>query len=117
MSASKFKGQVSAQVGDKTFTLTCNMNVMATWEEEHDDNAVEFLGSVERGKARVTKMRSFIQAALQPAHPGATAEDAGDILSEDTTALVRLIMASAPVQETETGNGKAPGKAKAPRRA
>lgn len=110
--ANGFKGEATAQVDGKTFTLRLDFNAMCAFEEATGRDAMEVLEGLERGKYRATDLRALVWSMLHRHHPEATVADAGDILSSDLQALMRVIEAARPQVEpgVAVGNGVRRGK-------
>lgn len=115
--ANPFRGEISVDMGDGVrVVLRGTFNVLAAFEAETGRNALHFLGGVEKGTETVTDMRAFVLCALLPCMPDADLEFAGDVLSADPSALVRLLASTIPAPEGDEGNGKATTKKKPPAR-
>ena len=113
--ANRFKGEVSATVAGKVYTLVMNWNAMAEFETMTGKNAMLVIQTASlKSPMSFTDTRAIVWASMRKHHPEATLEDAGDLLSEDMGLVGALIESSAPPDEP--GNGKAPAPKKAPAR-
>lgn len=97
----KFKGEVGINVDGEDYTLVMDMNVMAEVEDTFGDKIEAVLETVENGKAPIKTLRALAHLMLQPRHPGATLETAGDVLSEDGSIVIRAIIAASPAAAAE----------------
>ena len=94
--ANKFRGEIAAASEGKTYTLRMDMNALAAFETETGEDALAWAERAESGAARISEMITMIHCALSRHHPEADRAVAGDILSEDSDVLIRLISAAAP---------------------
>lgn len=104
--ANKFRGEVSVPFNGKSLTLVMDYNAMADFEDLTGKNSITTFEKAETGEASISDMRAILFCAMRRHHPESTLEDAGDLLSEDITALGRLMQACAPepVEGAQLGN-------------
>jgi hypothetical protein len=103
--ANAFLGEASAKVNGRVYTLRLDFNALCAFEEKTGEDALAVVAAMEKGKFKVTQLRTLVLAMLQKHHPDATAEEAGDILSEDSDALQRVLSAARPeVDQDQPGN-------------
>ncbi|WP_216823267.1 gene transfer agent family protein [Limimaricola cinnabarinus] len=113
--ANRFLGEATTKVDGESYTLRCDFNAMAHFEEETDMPALEAFEAFEAGKLRVKNMIAMMWAFLQHHHPDADMKLAGVILSEDVGVLQRVVAAASPTEAEagDAGNGRAPRRRKA----
>lgn len=100
---SKFKGQIELPNG---MIMVMDYNALADVEEQTGIPALDIIGMIDEGKAKITHIRAFYWAALKR-HQEITIEEAGDVFSEYPSALGECIMAASPQSsETKPGNAK-----------
>lgn len=109
--ANKFFGEASAKVDGKDWTLRCDFNAMAEFEEATGKDAMEAFEKAEAGEVSIADLRRIVRAFLACHHPDATLRDAGDVLSHDVEVVQRVITAAMPTEEEAAalGNGKKVG--------
>lgn len=113
MGAQRFKGEIEATLNGETVVLVADMNALAAFEEATGSTAMKFLGDIENGRASIIHSRALLHAALLRHRPKTTVEEAGNMLSEDTLLVVRLLNAAMGAPEAPAGgagNVKAPAK-------
>lgn len=115
--ANRFRGQIAASFQDQEFTLVLDWNALAEFESMTDKNAMEVIqGASAKKPMSFSDSRALVLAAMRRHHPDATADDAGDLLSEDMTLVNALLIAATPDAQVAPGNGKAPAAKKPPAR-
>jgi hypothetical protein len=104
--ANAFLGEATARVDGKVYTLRLDFNAMCDFEERTGRDAIGVLADFEfGGKTRISDLRALVHAMLLRHHPDATLALAGDILSQDSTALMEAVKAATPkVPEGPAGN-------------
>lgn len=110
----RFKGEVSATIDGKTWTLVCDFNAMAEFEEATGKDAMTSFEQAETNKVSIKDLRHMVHAFLKAHHPDATLQDAGDIMSEDVGIVAALIAAASPTASEAGGLGNAPKAVKQP---
>jgi hypothetical protein len=108
--ANRFKGKVTTSVEGQEYTLVLDFNSMAEFEDRNNGkNALDVLQAMEQGKGSARDMRALVHVCLLTHQPDATAEEAGDILSEDPGVIARLVAAAMPdaAKSSAAGNVKA----------
>lgn len=105
--ANRFRGEVQVTLDGVAYTLRMDMNVLAAFETETGQNALDWAGRAETGDVSTGDMIKMIHCALGRYHPDAEMLVAGDILSEDTGVLMRLLEASSP-EPQKTKNPRKP---------
>ncbi|MCD9148991.1 GTA-gp10 family protein [Pseudophaeobacter flagellatus] len=107
--ANRFMGETTAQADGNNWTLRCDFNAMAAFEEATGKDAMTAFEAAEQGDVSVLDLRHLVRACLLRHHPDATLCDAGDVLSHDIGVVERLIAASMPTagEAAELGNGQA----------
>ena len=110
----RFKGEVSITIDGETWTLVCDFNAMAEFEGATGKDAMAAFGQAEEGSVSIADLRHMVHAFLKAHHPGATLQDAGDIMSEDVEIVARLIAACSPTEAETGGLGNAQGAVKQP---
>ncbi|GAD55492.1 GTA-gp10 family protein [Limimaricola cinnabarinus] len=113
--ANRFLGEATTEVDGKSFTLRCDFNAMAHFEDETGMSALEAFEAFEAGGLRAKTMIAMVWAFLQHHHPDADMKLAGMVLSEDVGALQRVVAAASPTKAEagDAGNGRAPRRRKA----
>lgn len=111
--ANRFKGEATVKLDGKTYTLRCDFNAMAAFEEETGKASMEVFEEFESGKISVKDMLAMMLAFMLHHHPDSTSSDAGDLLSEDIDALKRVVQAASPTAKEVGGAGKRKARAKA----
>lgn len=83
--ANKFRGEVSFDAGEKSYTLCFTSNSLCELEGELGNlSIVEFLTQLQDPKTiRNTNIRKFFWAGLRARHPDMTLARAGDIMDAD----------------------------------
>lgn len=110
--ANRFRGEITAACDGVSYTLRMDMNTLAAFENATAELSLDFLETVEKGKASVADMVVMLHCAMLRHQPDATSEHAGDLLSDDSTTLMRLLQAAAPQPEASApGNPPAPAAA------
>ena len=114
MMANRFIGETTAQADGKSWTLRCDFNAMAAFEEATGKDAMTAFEAAEQGDVSILDLRHLVRACLLRHHPDATLCDAGDVLSHDLGVVQRLIEGAMPTsgEAAELGNGQpvtAPG--------
>jgi hypothetical protein len=112
--ANKFFGEATVtDDSGKKYTLRLDFNAMCEFEEATGKDAMEAFSDFEKGRVSVRLMRSMMLAFLKHHHPDATAQQAGDILSENLSALETVMSAAMPTQSevADLGKQKARGQA------
>lgn len=94
----RFRGDASVTVDGVTHRLRLDFNALANFEALTGKDALVVLSDFEGGQYSVTDLRNLVLAMLQRDNPDATAELAGDILSEGIEVLNRLLAAAMPAQ-------------------
>ncbi|MGY9046062.1 hypothetical protein P775_14255 [Puniceibacterium antarcticum] len=97
--ANRFKGEVTVKAEGAEYTLRMDFNALAEFESLTGMNGLDWAQNAETGDASVRDIITMMQCCLLRHHPEASRRDAGDIISEDTGALMRLFQASAPTQK------------------
>ena len=92
--ANKFRGEVSFDAGEVSYTLCFTSNSLCELEGELGDmSIVEFLTQLQDPKTiRNTNIRKFFWAGLRARHPDMTQTKAGDIMDADPHAALRAAM-------------------------
>ncbi|NRB17724.1 MAG: hypothetical protein HRU33_09210 [Rhodobacteraceae bacterium] len=101
--ANSFKGEASITIGAKTWTLVCDFNAMAEFEEATGKDAMNAFEKAEEGGVSIADLRHMVHAFLKQHHPEATLQDAGNIMSEDV-AIVASVLAAASPTAAEAGD-------------
>jgi hypothetical protein len=106
--ANRFMGETTAQIDGQTWTLRCDFNAMAAFEEATGKDAMTAFEAAEQGNVSVLDLRQLVRACLLRHHPDATLCDAGDVLSHDLGVVQRLIEGAMPTEgeAAELGNGQ-----------
>ena len=104
--SNRFLGEATANINGKIYTLRCDFNAMCDFEEATGQDALKLFASFEEDGVSVTHMRQMMLSFMKHHHPEATKQEAGEILSEDTNALMRVIQSSSPTPEETEGMGK-----------
>ena len=105
--ANRFKGEASVTIDGKVWTLRMDFNAMCAFEEATGKAAMATLEGFEGGDYTMSDLRAIVHAMLLRHHPDATPQDAGDILSEDSEVLMRVLSHAMPdAGDREPGNGK-----------
>ncbi|WP_145395996.1 hypothetical protein [Paracoccus sulfuroxidans] len=104
--ANRFKGEIETATGHK---MVLDYNALAELESIAGKRAQEVLESLDDGSVSLTDLRAFYLACLRRHHPDLSVFDAGDIVSEDPEAWVRVVAAASPdaPKEVSPGNAKA----------
>ncbi len=100
-------GEGEVKVGDKVWRLRFDMNVLADLEESTGKSAMAVLAELDSGDRMMASRRTVCLAMLKRYHPEATAQDAGDILSEDPAAFMAILQSVMPQGGAVAGNGGA----------
>ena len=110
--ANGFKGEASITIDGKTWTLVCDFNAMAEFEEATGKDAMDAFEKAEEGGVSIVDLRHMVHSFLKAKHPDATLQDAGDIMSEDVGIVQRTIEDANPTlaEAGDLGNGQAAGK-------
>jgi len=108
MMANRFIGETTAQADGKSWTLRCDFNAMAAFEEATGKDAMTAFEAAEQGDVSILDLRHLVRACLLRHHPDATLCDAGDVLSYDLGVVQRLIEGAMPTsgEAAELGNGQ-----------
>lgn len=108
--ANRFRGEITAACDGVTYTLRMDMNTLAAFEDATGKLPLDWLDEAAQGKLhRVAEIRTMLRCAMLRHHPDATDQLAGDVLSEDGEAVMRLIEAAVPqVEAPAPGNQPAP---------
>lgn len=98
--ANPLRGEASFKAGDVDMTLTVNVNVLCEVEEQTGLGINDLVAEIQ-ASPKLTLVRSFFCAALQPKHPGTTIVQTGEIMADAgmetiTEALQRAIMQAMP---------------------
>jgi hypothetical protein len=102
--SNSFRGEVTAKVEGKVYTLRADMNFMRRVEEIFDKPAMDVFEEIDK-KNSIRAIIQVIHCALAKYHPDATMDEAGDIASEDMTVLGRLLEAASPQEQGEGTSG------------
>lgn len=104
----RFLGEATAKVDGKEWTLRCDFNTMAEFEDATGKDAMDAFEAAEEGRVSVRDLRQMVRAFLSCHHPDAALKDAGDVLSHDSGVVQRLIAAAMPSEgeAAELGNGQ-----------
>lgn len=104
----RFLGEATAKVDGKEWTLRCDFNAMAEFEDATGKDAMDAFQAAEEGDVSLKDLRHLVLACLLRHHPDATLCDAGDVLSYDVGVVQRLIAAAMPTEgeAAELGNGQ-----------
>ena len=109
--ANPFKGEASAHIDGATYTLRLDFNALCVFEDATGQNALEVLVQLDSGKATARSLRALVLAMLSGAHPDATPQLAGNILSQDMDILRRVTASGMPAApEGAVGNGQGRGR-------
>jgi len=106
--ANRFRGEATASVDGKVYTLRFDFNAMVAFEDKTGASAMAVFEGFEKGDNISAKhLRTMVWAMLQRHHKDATEELAGDLLSEDVDAIRRVMINASPVApEGDAGNGQ-----------
>jgi hypothetical protein len=101
-------GEGAVKVGDVTWRLRFDMNVLADLQEVTGKPIEAVLAELQGGIDAVTTLRVVCHQMLLHHQPEATIRDAGGVLSEDMEAVMAIIVAAMPQPgEGDLGNAKA----------
>jgi hypothetical protein len=104
--ANRFLGEVTVEAAGKTWTLRCDFNAMCEFEEAAGKGAMDTFAQFEGGGASTADMRLMMWAFLRRHHPEVTLQEAGDVLSEDASVLIKVIASAMPDPEEVAASGK-----------
>lgn len=108
MAANRFRGEATASVDGKQYTLRFDFNAMVAFEDATGAGAMAIFEGFEKGENVSAKhLRAIVWAMLQRHHPETTLELAGDLLSEDVDVIRRVMLNASPAAtDGDAGNGK-----------
>lgn len=102
--SNKFKGEYQLSNGMR---MVMDYNCLADVEEITGVPALDIIGSIDEGNAKITHIRAFYWAALKRFQPNISLEAAGDVFSENPGALGAVIAAASPAPaEQPAGKGQ-----------
>ena len=104
--SNRFLGEVKVTAADRTWTLRIDFNAMCAFEDMTGKDALQVFEGIDTGAVGVKDMRAIMHACMLRHHPDATAQDAGDVLSEAPEVLTRLVQAAMP-SAAEAGTAEA----------
>ncbi|WIY23352.1 GTA-gp10 family protein [Parasedimentitalea psychrophila] len=109
--ANRFKGEVSITIDGKVWTLVCDFNAMAEFEEATGMDAMAAFEKAEGGEVSIADLRHMVHAFLKLHHPEATLRDAGNVMSEDVAIVASVLAAASPTaaEAGDLGNAQTSG--------
>ncbi|WP_226628423.1 hypothetical protein [Alloyangia pacifica] len=94
--ANRFLGEVDVTVEDRNWRLRFDFNAMCEFEDRTGKDAMKAFEDVEKGKIGIRDLRMVAYVCMLHHQPDATLQEAGDLLSRDMDAVMRVLRAAAP---------------------
>lgn len=105
--ANRFLGEVDVTVDGKAYRLRFDFNAMCEFEDRTGKDAMTAVEAVETGQLGIRDLRVLALVCMLRHHPDATLQEAGDLMSNDIDAVMKVLLAAAPeagdAPEGETG--------------
>ncbi|WP_353472325.1 hypothetical protein PVT71_13615 [Salipiger sp. H15] len=94
--SNRFLGEVDVTVDGKAYKLRFDFNAMCEFEDHSGKDAMQAFEAVEAGKIGIRDLRLLTLACMLRHHPEATLQEAGDLISHDLSAVMKVMRAAAP---------------------
>ncbi|MBR9893331.1 hypothetical protein GYB14_16655 [bacterium] len=94
--ANRFLGEADVTVDGKSYKLRFDFNTMCWFTDRTGKDAIKAMAGAESGDLDLRDMRVLMQCCLLHHSPDATLQEAGNVLSQDFGALLRVIQAAMP---------------------
>lgn len=114
--ANRFLGELDVNVDGKIWKLRFDFNAMCEFEDRTGKDAMKAFEDVEKGSIGIRDLRVVAQVCMLHHQPDATLHDAGELLSCDMDAVMRVLRAAVPeagdISDAERGGAagnEAPG--------
>jgi len=102
--ANRFLGEADVTVEGKAYKLRFDFNTMCEFTDRTGKDALEAFSAAQKGTLDIRDMRLLMQCCMLHHSPDATLQAAGELLSHDFDALLRVMQAAMP-EAKELGAG------------
>lgn len=104
--ANRVRGEATANVDGKQYTLLIDMNSIAGWEDATNMSHIVLLGRMNAGSWRISDTRHLLHQSLLRHHPEVTLNEAGDLIPDLQDALFEAMSRAFPDDEKEDASGE-----------
>ena len=94
--ANRFLGEADVTVDGKSYKLRFDFNTMCEFTDRTGKDALKAMAEAEEGDLDLRDMRVLMQCCLLHHCPDITLQEAGNVLSHDFDALLRVMRAAMP---------------------